>query len=848
MGTSNLNLSVTTEVSGSETLFLVWRTQMDGDDPSSNMGIIDAWAGVVSGSITSLKSATVFSGSAIGDGTNYTSNISGIESLTDGLTVGMLFDTTNLGETTLDINGIGAKQIYKVQTNGNAVVPSAGDFSENRRYIFRYNGTYWVWVSATSGDQINVTGNLNNIIVTSASGITNGNISASSLALVTGSYVTLELNSNLTNEWLLSSGSSISIIQDTSSSKVYINVNTPGTAGDLVFLSSTGSLVDSGIQTAGAKISGSYIKSGSTLSIVSGSLNLAESGISSGSYNLFSVDEYGRATSGSLLMGSEFPESPFSSEPFFRQDIGIAAYYNDSRWISQRGRGSRSKEEVFIIPDDTDEEMYLAADLVASEFDTVEDCINYAISILPIEDHSGSPAGVINLSEGSFYVTGSIVVNSNIKIKGAGKRKTWIVPLVNVPSVIRTMGYPNYCDFLYLEDFTIWGGEALISDAAIDLRDTANSTIREVGIENVNGTGIWVRDPTEEPGTSFWVWIENCNISTNYGYYNVFFGSGDHYLIDSVLTSGSGILIDGGGIHIRDSHIAISTYGVTMESAGSSEVLGCMFDNISTNPIYVNFTGDIEGYSAGLNVSNNVFFNTLDAGSAVVSINGATDVMIRNNVFLNSQSASNIYIDDTSDYITVTGNRFDAPTNDFGSGNNNLIKDNNTSYDGNSYFHPQTAFPDNPVEGQDFYRGDLGWDCYYDGENWVTKHEYVVALSGDKLTNTGTIMNYALRQDYPIKIKHVDVYGIVETTNDGSNYWRPELWGYDETFTAYQYIHQTSSSLVSNDVTFINSGSPSESTVPITGGSAILNVWGQKTGSPGQLTSTVMVYYRIIVE
>lgn len=64
MTTPNLGLTINNASSGSAVTFLTWRLSMNGDSGTSNINLIDAWAGQVNGSIVALTSACVTNGNA----------------------------------------------------------------------------------------------------------------------------------------------------------------------------------------------------------------------------------------------------------------------------------------------------------------------------------------------------------------------------------------------------------------------------------------------------------------------------------------------------------------------------------------------------------------------------------------------------------------------------------------------------------------------------------------------------------------------------------------------------------------------------------------------------------------
>jgi len=74
--------------------------------------------------------------------TTYTCNLSpALTAYTAGLVVAFKPDVTNTGGSTVNINSLGAKNIYLKYSGGTATQPSAGDLVANRVYTFAYNSS-----------------------------------------------------------------------------------------------------------------------------------------------------------------------------------------------------------------------------------------------------------------------------------------------------------------------------------------------------------------------------------------------------------------------------------------------------------------------------------------------------------------------------------------------------------------------------------------------------------------------------------------------------------------------------------------------------------------------------------
>ncbi len=214
MVTPNLGLSSTTQAAGSAVKFLTWRLLQD-NITDSNMTKIDLFATNISASVVSLQGSTPFLTNAIESTTNnYVATVSNFGSYTDGKIINLILDVTSTGTTTLNINSLGTKSLYKIASNGTAGNLTSGDLVAGRPNFFMYDtaGGYWLWVNGTSADQINIATTTNTeILLGSASGIVGSGISASSIAPSTASYVVLGADSVLTNERVLTAGSNINI-------------------------------------------------------------------------------------------------------------------------------------------------------------------------------------------------------------------------------------------------------------------------------------------------------------------------------------------------------------------------------------------------------------------------------------------------------------------------------------------------------------------------------------------------------------------------------------------------------------------------------------------------------------
>jgi hypothetical protein len=266
--TPTLGLTLNDFASGSTTKFVDWRASINGCS-TSNMVIIDTFASNISASIValqSLNSVSAVSGSSVGGG-NFGASVASITAYNTNMVIDLKLDTTTSGTTTLNINSLGAKSLQKISSAGSAVNLLAGDLVKNRNYLFKYNGSVWEWIGATSEDQISVAGNPNEIVVlSSASGLTSSGTLLTSLAPASASYVVLSLNPGLSNEYLLSAGTGISISTSTSASTVTVNSTVPLDAAYVVGQMNP-TLTNELLLTGGSNISITTNTSASTITV-----------------------------------------------------------------------------------------------------------------------------------------------------------------------------------------------------------------------------------------------------------------------------------------------------------------------------------------------------------------------------------------------------------------------------------------------------------------------------------------------------------------------------------------------------------------------------------------------------
>jgi hypothetical protein len=294
-----LNLTTyNTTTDGSAVYFLDFRDAIAGLASTANFNLIDTFCSNISGSVSVLEAnKPIIKVNAYYTSPGYytATGATQITSYSTNMMIDLVIDITNATTLSLNINGIGATDVNKINGAGALVALTANDLKKNKHYLFIYNGTVWIWVGATSEDQISITGNANEVVILSGSGIVTSGSLITFFAPSTGSYVVLALNSRLTGEYLLQSGSGIRLTTSTAASTVIVENN---------FIAGSGMTITNSLSASSLKfdisVTGSSVLSNTTGSTVKHN----SSGITAGSYVQIIVDVFGHATSGCQVMGS----------------------------------------------------------------------------------------------------------------------------------------------------------------------------------------------------------------------------------------------------------------------------------------------------------------------------------------------------------------------------------------------------------------------------------------------------------------------------------------------------------------------------------------------------------------
>jgi len=187
--TTNLGLTTYNTASGSATTFLTFRLALAG--ASSNMTILDTFAGATSASTASLAGRVLTYVNASQISANYyEATVANITSYVTNSIINLKTNTSNTGAVTLKINSLAVVGLKKVDSTGTKVDLISGDLILNQYYLCTYDGTQYVLMgSITSGSTLNYYSGSN---VISISGSV---ISHTTSGITSGSYDKVQVNS-----------------------------------------------------------------------------------------------------------------------------------------------------------------------------------------------------------------------------------------------------------------------------------------------------------------------------------------------------------------------------------------------------------------------------------------------------------------------------------------------------------------------------------------------------------------------------------------------------------------------------------------------------------------------------
>jgi len=165
--TLSLTLYDATATDKAET-FSSYRAVQSGTALTSNMYRIDTAIGEDRVRLTALESTpsiTLTSATYISANYYEASPVEITGALTTNMLIILKLDVTSAGTVTLNVttSSSGTKTVAKINSAGAVVNIGAGELMVGKNYLFRYDGTQWIWVSANSADQIYISGTSGNI-------------------------------------------------------------------------------------------------------------------------------------------------------------------------------------------------------------------------------------------------------------------------------------------------------------------------------------------------------------------------------------------------------------------------------------------------------------------------------------------------------------------------------------------------------------------------------------------------------------------------------------------------------------------------------------------------------------
>lgn len=154
-------------------------------------------------------------------------------------------------------------------------------------------------------------------------------------------------------------------------------------------------------------------------------------------------------------------------------------------------------------------------------------------------------------------------------------------------------------------------------------------------------------------------------------------------------------------------------------------------------------------------------------------------------------------------------------------------------------------FPASPVTNQQFFRTDLGFDCYWDGTRWLTKQRYRAAEMNRDAQANAEERNILLKDtNWDIYMTQVSVNTYVDTTNNTSDYWTVEVQGHNLARSAESVFYSVNTAADSANTWTDHSGTATDAS-PTNQVEIIYDV--SSNGTPGALNCRVQVYYRYII-
>ena len=164
--TTNYSLPLYNSTTDQAEAFASYRAAVNGPSAGSAFSIIDTALGDHDTEISALQARNniIHVPATFISANYYEATVTEITSYTTGMVIGVVLDTTSAGTVTLNINALGTKSLMKVDETGAYINIEGADLGINRVYLFKYDGTRFIWINAASAGQINVEGTAGNFL------------------------------------------------------------------------------------------------------------------------------------------------------------------------------------------------------------------------------------------------------------------------------------------------------------------------------------------------------------------------------------------------------------------------------------------------------------------------------------------------------------------------------------------------------------------------------------------------------------------------------------------------------------------------------------------------------------
>jgi hypothetical protein len=156
------------------------------------------------------------------------------------------------------------------------------------------------------------------------------------------------------------------------------------------------------------------------------------------------------------------------------------------------------------------------------------------------------------------------------------------------------------------------------------------------------------------------------------------------------------------------------------------------------------------------------------------------------------------------------------------------------------------SFPGSPSAGNQYFRTDLGWLCYYDGSRWLTAFElsWSTPLLAD-ISSNSELYEAVIRGDYAVYVTRLSFETSVQPTNDATHYWSFLTRGRDAPLNNSTSIDTFDTHSDSAATYVAHDHAPSATATPTY--HYLFGVGYTKVGTPGTLQFACTLYYRLIV-